>query len=441
MKAVISNKIYLKVPDHDEYDRIKQILTYRIPRFNAGPGVPPLIIKNYGIVNEDKKILAIPSGRVDLIPEDYEIEYKTCKQEADFPEPEGTLWDNQKDIFDRCKGSGLITANPGFGKTFVATHLAAAKFKYKTAIIVHTKALAYQWIRDIKKILGIEAGLIGDGIYRTDSPIVVAIHKSYIKHHLNLQDTFGTMMVDECHRVPAKIFTTIVSNSKAHIKIGLTATPKRKDGKHVLLTDVFSETVLKAKDKGNQMKPTVHRFFPSIKIPGGVGDAWVTRITDLCNDRMYIEYIQTILEQYAKGGYKVLFVADRNQILNDLHERLSSNSILIHSKSPKPGNDQQQQREALLKEVEDGNKSIILGGIKIFNEGISENHLSCLVLGTPINNDPLLEQLCGRITRTNEGKKSPIIVDLVLKGNTGKEQARRRLNFYHQQGWLIKDAG
>ena len=42
-------------------------------------------------------------------------------------------------------------------------------------------------------------------------------------------------------------------------------------------------------------------------------------------------------------------------------------------------------------------KNILFGTQSIFSEGISLNDLSCLVLGTPINNEPLLTQLIGRV--------------------------------------------
>ena len=42
-----------------------------------------------------------------------------------------------------------------------------------------------------------------------------------------------------------------------------------------------------------------------------------------------------------------------------------------------------------------GEKDILFGTQSIFSEGISLDVLSCLVLATPINNEPLLTQLIG----------------------------------------------
>ena len=83
-------------------------------------------------------------------------------------------------------------------------------------------------------------------------------------------------------------------------------------------------------------------------------------------------------------------------------------------------------------------KDILYGTQAIFSEGISLNALSCLVLATPINNDPLLTQLIGRIVRKQEGKKQPVVVDIHLKGKTATRQAKARYGFYMKQGYEIR---
>jgi len=73
----------------------------------------------------------------------------------------------------------------------------------------------------------------------------------------------------------------------------------------------------------------------------------------------------------------------------------------------------------------------------IFSEGISLDILSCLILGTPVNNEPLLTQLIGRIIRQYEGKKQPTVVDVHLIGKTAKRQASARLGYYIKQGYEV----
>jgi superfamily II DNA or RNA helicase len=60
-------------------------------------------------------------------------------------------------------------------------------------------------------------------------------------------------------------------------------------------------------------------------------------------------------------------------------------------------------------------------------------------LATPLNNDPLLEQLIGRVIRKAEGKQDPVVVDILLTGKTVANQAQIRKAYYLKQGYNIKD--
>jgi superfamily II DNA or RNA helicase len=84
-----------------------------------------------------------------------------------------------------------------------------------------------------------------------------------------------------------------------------------------------------------------------------------------------------------------------------------------------------------------GSKNILFGTQSIFSEGISLDHPSCLVLATPVNNEPLLTQLIGRVIRKKEGKIQPKIVDIHLKGKTATRQANARMGYYVKQDYKI----
>jgi superfamily II DNA or RNA helicase len=44
--------------------------------------------------------------------------------------------------------------------------------------------------------------------------------------------TYGHVIVDECHHIPAVSFERVLSEVKARFLTGLTATPRRRDGLH-----------------------------------------------------------------------------------------------------------------------------------------------------------------------------------------------------------------
>ena len=71
-KAVISNRIYFKIPDNPR--PIMDTLTYKIEKNQTGRGgkfKAIEIIKNYKIHADG--IMSIPQCRLDLLPEGYEI--------------------------------------------------------------------------------------------------------------------------------------------------------------------------------------------------------------------------------------------------------------------------------------------------------------------------------------------------------------------------------
>ena len=136
-----------------------------------------------------------------------------------------------------------------------------------------------------------------------------------------------------------------------------------------------------------------------------------------------------IASKYAAEGHKVLVVSDRVHFLKVCHRLVGDNSVCI------TGEMDFEEREKTIQQI--GEKNILFGTQAIFSEGISIDQLSCLVLATPVNNDPLLTQLIGRVIRKKEGKRQPKVVDIHLKGKTASRQANARMGYYVKQGYRI----
>ena len=201
MKASISNRIYLKCSEK-YHQHILNNLTYKIT-----PSVPlakPEIICD---VFRIKDISSIPVGRTDLIPENYEIVDNRITVERDFGNLKKGIQfrDNQQEAIDFVKGNCIINAKPAWGKTFTAVGI-ARKLKQKTLVVVHTIFLRDQWNEEIKKILNIQPGIIGSGLYEKDSPIVIGNVQTLANKMDELKNDFGLIIVDECHHIPASTF-------------------------------------------------------------------------------------------------------------------------------------------------------------------------------------------------------------------------------------------
>lgn len=148
----------------------------------------------------------------------------------------------------------------------------------------------------------------------------------------------------------------------------------------------------------------------------------------------YRAQVSQIIRAYIEAGHKLLIVADRTEFLEALHLEFSGSSFLITGSIKG-----MELRNSIMKAVSEFAKGCALFATQsIFSEGVSLNCLSCLVLATPVNNEPLLKQLIGRVIRQDVGKPQPVIVDINLAGSTGKNHANERKKSYINWGFQIK---
>lgn len=424
MKGVLSNKIFLPF-DEELYFEISNKLTYKIP--NSNPKYPDLILKEYS--RPSKNILAIPIGRLDLVPADCTLVDKRVSASIIYPEtnPAIKLRDSQQQIYNEIDDNWVINAKPGWGKSFTALFI-CKKLGQKALIICHTVKLRKQWEEEIYKVFGFKPSIIGSGQLQSKTPIVVSNIQTLNKHVDKFKYVFGTVIVDEVHRVPSTTFKNAVGKLAARYKIGLSGTLKRKDGKHILIQDYISNNTY-IPPKENVMDPTIKLFDTGLRIPGNVMTPWAIRVNQLIATPSYPEMLKALAERQVQKGHTVLVVADRVDLI-ELLTAITPNSVGIVG-----GTKNQKELED---QIRTGKKRILYGSIAIYKEGISINQLSSLILGTPISNEPLILQLVGRIIRLLEGKVTPEVIDLVFKGKTGQRQLQTRISAYSQEGYRIE---
>ena len=425
MKAVISHRIYMDCDDRLQ-EQIDKELTYTIPAHN--PLDPPEVIKNMGIIRNG--LISLPIGRTDLIPEHYEIVDRRVNKPVDFPEFKFELRESQKKVYDEIEDNSIINAWVSWGKTFTGLAI-AGKLGQKTLVVTHTVPLRNQWAKEVEKVYGIKPGIIGSGQFDLDAPIVIGNTQTLYRNIEKIRKEFGTIILDEMHHVSSPTFSRILDTNYCRYKIGLSGTIERKDGKHVVFRDYFGNTVFKP-PKENYMTPTVQIVPSEIRFMDGARIPWANRVTKLATDEEYQHTVSMLAAAYAARGHKVLVVSDRVGFLKRCAELTGEKAICV------TGEVAHEDRETLVDKILYGDAEVLYGTQAIFSEGISVDTLSCLILGTPVNNEPLLTQLVGRVIRKREGKKDPVIVDIHLKGNTARKQASNRMGFYMKQGWNIK---
>ena len=425
MKAVVSNRIYMECTAELQ-KQIDDELTYAIPTHN--PLDPPQMIKNMGLIRNG--LISMPIGRMDLIPDHYEIVDKRIEKPVEFPEFKFDLRPSQKAVYDEIEDNAIVNAWVSWGKTFTGLAI-AGKLGQKTLVVTHTVSLRNQWAKEVKKVYGIEPGIIGSGQFNLDAPIVIGNTQTLYRNIDKIRKEFGTIILDEMHHVSSPTFSKILDTNYCRYKIGLSGTIERKDGKHVVFRDYFGSKLFKP-PKENYMTPSIHLVHSEIRFMDGAKIPWANRVTKLANDEEYRHTISMLAAGYAAKGHKVLVVSDRVGFLKTCAELTGEKAVCV------TGGVSHEEREKLVDRILYGDANVLYGTQAIFSEGISVDNLSCLILGTPVNNEPLLTQLVGRVIRKKEGKIDPVVVDIHLRGKTAQRQASNRVGFYMKQDWSMK---
>lgn len=140
---------------------------------------------------------------------------------------------------------GIIKSPTGTGKTVMGIALAYA-LGYRTLIIVPTEYLMDQWKRrlvgppdkpglpvwtDLKES---DIGTVRQGRCDfKDKPFTIAMLHSLVKrtdYPELLRSYFGTVIIDEVHTISAETFSQVAPMFHSKYRVGLSATPRRKDG-------------------------------------------------------------------------------------------------------------------------------------------------------------------------------------------------------------------
>ena len=211
-------------------------------------------IKRYfKLLNETSEHILIPRGFIGKLLRfciekqiDYTLNDQRIQKESILFKGAIELREYQKAAKDAAnkKDFGVIVAPAGAGKTIVSLAIIQTK-QQPTLILVHRKTLADQWIERIESFLGIskkDIGKIGAGRNKLGKQITVAMIQSMEKaleseNGADLCNAFGTIIIDECHHVPAETYQNVISKLNSFYLYGLTATPFRKynDGKLIFI--------------------------------------------------------------------------------------------------------------------------------------------------------------------------------------------------------------
>ena len=377
----------------------------------------------FKLIEENENEVIIPRGFIGKIIRfcrENNIEYNFKDERKKLKEVSflfnTLLREHQQIVIDTIakKDLGVIVAPPGSGKTIVGLKIIAEK-KQPALIVTHRKQIADQWIERIETFLGIpknEIGKIGQGKTKIGKQITIAMIQSLSKELEKLDgekllNAFGTIILDECHHIPAETFRNTISKLQTFYLYGLTATPFRKynDSKLIFihLGDVISE--IKSNQISTAKKPKIIIRNTELDVPfNSKTDKFETLSKILVHDSARNKAILQDVINELKSDKKVIIITERKEHIDSLYQYLKQSYEAITLS----GEDSESSKNSKWKLLKEGNYQVVITTGQFFGEGTDLQNANCLFLVYPFSFEGKLIQYIGRVQRS---EITPIIYD------------------------------
>lgn len=335
---------------------------------------------------------------------------------------------------------GCIGEAPtGFGKTTTGCAL-IAKIGRPTCIIVPKGDL--DWTGEILAHTDIPADKIdtwtGQKLPKPDAWVVIAMLQSVYRdgvYPAEIYNRFACLIVDEVHRVGSSEFSAVLRKFPAMFRLGLSATPERRDGKMDLIhAHMGWRHVIGTTDAAQPNYYTIPSTWKEPHDKNGQRIAYDPSRTNaakrsLMADPVRNAAIAAAIYRAHKGNRRTIVFVE--QIKHGALLRKAARSMGIPATSLIEYNGE--TAEDMRKNAKACPPGIVLfATYKYTAEGTNIPALDTAVIAHPIF-DP--RQAVGRILRKMDGKPHPIVLD-VWDNDCGslKSIATRRWGYLQKQG-------
>jgi len=333
-------------------------------------------------------------------------------------------------------GHGVVEAPCGAGKTGIGTFL-AARIQRRVLVVCHTLELVRQWVERLSTWLpGTSVGQLGGGKKpKGDPEVVVASLATLARWDWDALEAFAVsfdlLICDECHHVPAETWIRVVCALPCRWRMGLTATPDRKDGLHTWMHLALGSTVYRIDqktldDSGRTMAPVIHVLETGHEVE--VLDVPAHTMRGILEDEARNRLIQGAVSRLVQDGRTVLVLTGLVDHAEALARALEGEA-LVGKVTPK-------KREAVLARVRAGELRVVVA-TQLADEGLDLPMVDTVVLAAPSSHKPATRQRVGRACRALEGKRTPWVVDVKDNGDWALRKWSARKSLYRSLGWPI----
>ena len=343
--------------------------------------------------------------------------------------------------------AGVLCAPTAFGKTVTAAAMIARR-GVNTLVLVHRTELLKQWQERLQVFLGIGKGMvgtIGGGKAKPTGKIDIAVMQSLSRQgEVNpLVETYGQVIVDECHHVGAVSFDAILKRTTAKYVLGLTATPIRQDGQQpIIFMQCGPIRHAAAKPAGTphdlEVAPRLRHARIDLAADAGIQDVF----RHLANDPARTAAIATEVREAIAQGRKVLVLTERTEHLDAIKAELDGlqpTLFVLHGRMSR------KQRAALVADLDrlaPDAPRILLSTGKLVGEGFDHPPLDTLILAMPVSWKGTLQQYAERLHREYASKSDVRIIDFVDTGHPALLRMwEKRQRGYRTMGYRLGGTG
>ncbi len=350
-------------------------------------------------------------------------------------------------------GCVMVSAYPGFGKTFCAIRLACT-IRLKTLIVINKLVLLKQWeesiikfcpnatvhcittktltkpeLKERAKLMGLATtGTVADLRERLGGNLSLPDADFYIVNAQNIEkqsDTFyadiGTVIVDEAHLIMAETLSRSLQYLFPRYLIGLTATPYRPDDLNCLLDLYFGEDnkLIRTLTREHIVYKVDTGFTPKVERTNDGTLNWGSVLSSQAESEKRNKLIVDLITRFADRNILVIVkrVGHGNYIENELRKCGESVTTLL-------GSNQEYDRDA----------RVLIGTGQKVGVGFDHAKLDLLLLAADV--EEYFIQYLGRVFRTTDG--IPIVLDLVDNNSVLKKHFATRSSVYKKHGGTIK---
>ena len=398
--------------------------------------------------SDEGKYIVLPRGlREEILKKfdnagiSYKIEDKRTKGQELNISFRGELRESQIPAVETMleNETGILHAATAFGKTVVCCDMIARR-GISTLILVDRADLMNQWIKRLEEFLDIDEelpeyqtktgrtrkrkSLIGNlqGAHDTLTGIVdVAMIRSLKKKdgfHPKLKE-YAQVYFDECHHAASDSAIEVLQEINAKYVYGVTATPKRGDGKEKINEFLLGPIRYRftAKDRAEEQNIN-HLVYPRFtrtvkphhlsKTPYGNDAYELIRNNDVRDEQI----IRDVADCVQAGRTPVVLTkyVDHAKKLSERLKTYADRLILLTGAN---GTKARRAQVEELNKVDDSDSLILVGTGSLLGEDFDFPRLDTLFMATPVSGENVVEQYVGRLNRDYDGKENVIVYDYV----------------------------